>query len=167
MRREQPACSPSPRRPQVWPGPQRSLIVTLHPPPISLGRNPECWGPGTITGAVNPAGEAQGSVLGPSFLKHPHPSGHRLELGRVHHLEREGEHGRARHRSPSTLRPGNLGTSSLPGPWAQGASTCVRVELQLSLGAGGWVVVALLLLFPLFHLQNSLQRVGEITETRW
>ena len=167
MRREQPACYPSPRRPQVWPGPQRSLIVTLHPPPISLGRNPECWGPGTITGAVNPAGEAQGSVLGPSFLKHPHSSGHLLELGRVHHLEREGEHGRARHHSPSSLRPGNLGTSSLPGPWAQGASTCVRVELQLSLGAGGWVVVALLLLFPLFHLQNSLQGVGEITEARW
>ena len=39
--------------------------------------------------------------------------------------------------------------SSLPGPWAQRASTCVRVELELSLGAGGWVVVALLLLFPL------------------
>ena len=52
-------------------------------------------------------------------------------------------------------------------PGAQGASTCVRVELQLSLGAGGWVVVALLLLFPLFHLQNSLQGVGEITEARW
>ena len=50
--------------------------------------------------------------------------------------------------------------SSLPGPWAQGASTCVRVELELSLGAGGWVVVALLLLFPLFHLQNSLQGWG-------
>lgn len=50
--------------------------------------------------------------------------------------------------------------SSLPGPRAQGASTCVRVELELSLGAGGWVVVALLLLFPLFHLQNSLQGWG-------
>ena len=56
--------------------------------------------------------------------------------------------------------------SSLPGPWAQRASTCVRVELELSLGAGGWVVVALLLLFPLFHLQNGLQRVGEITEAK-
>ena len=56
--------------------------------------------------------------------------------------------------------------SSLPGPRAQRASTCVRVELELSLGAGGWIVVALLLLFPLFHLQNGLQRVGEITEAR-
>ena len=118
MRRKQPACSPSPRRPQVWLGPQRRLIVTLHPPPISLGRNPECWGPGTITGAVNPAGEAQESVLGPSFLKHPHPSGHRLELGRVHHLKTEGEHGRARLRSPSSLRLGSLGPQ-LP-PWPLG-----------------------------------------------
>lgn len=35
------------------------------------------------------------------------------------------------------------------------------MELELSLGASGWVLVALLLLFPLFHLQNGLEGVEE------
>lgn len=115
---------------------------------------------------MTPAGAAWGSVLELSFLKDPHPSGHQLELGQVHHLEMEEENGSTRRTSPSSLRPRSLGPQLLPCPLGPGASTCVWVELELSLRAGCWVVVDLLLLFPLFHLQNSLQGVGEITEAR-
>ena len=48
--------------------------------------------------------------------------------------------------------------SSLPGPWAQGASTCVRVELELSLGAGGWVVVVVVVVFK---FEDNLSRLVE------
>lgn len=40
------------------------------------------------------------------------------------------------------------------------------MELELSLRAGRWAIVALLLLLPLFHLQNGLQQVGEIAQAR-
>lgn len=64
----------------------------------------------------------------------------------------------------SSLRP--RGRPPAPALWPGAQSTCVRAELELSLGAGGWATVALLLLFPLFHLQHGLQGVGEMAQAR-
>lgn len=111
---------PLPRRPQVWRGPQREVDCDTPPPSHQPWEEPECWDPGMITGAVNPAGGAQGSVLGPSFLKQPHPSGHRLELGPVHHLKTEAEHGSWAYDPP----PSGPGPSSLLGPGPKGQHLC-------------------------------------------
>lgn len=122
--------------------------------------------PRGITSAGNPAGAAWGAVQDPSFLKQPHPSGHRLELGQERHLEIKKGNGSTIHSSPLLLQNQESRPpvpSRLPGP---GASTCVRVELELSLRARGCVSEVLLLLFPLFHLQNSLQEIGEIAQAR-
>lgn len=154
-------------------GPQRGWTETPHLPRIScLSRNPEClagvgWGvgrsPRRITGAGYPTGAARGADREPSFLKGLHPSGHRPALGQAHHLEMEGGNGGSRH--PSVFLP-RTPTGSRPVRPGAHQSTCVLAELELSLRARGWAVLALLLLFPLFHLQHGLQGVGEIAQAR-
>lgn len=65
----------------------------------------------------------------------------------------------------SSLGPRSRPPAPSPGvPRAR--STCVWVELELSLGARGWVVLALLLLLSLFHLQNGLEREAEMGQVR-
>lgn len=122
-------------------------------------------GPRRITGVGYPTGAAQGADQEPSFLKGLRPSGHQLELGQAHHLEMEGGNDSTRHPSFFLPRTQESATSSLP--WVPRAqSTCVWVELELSLRARGWVVLALLLLLSLFHLQNGLEQEAEMGQVR-
>lgn len=71
---------------------------------------------------------------------------------------------------PASSSLGSRSRPPAPAPPTRGCpgarSTCVWVKLQLSLGARGWAVLGLLLLFPLLHLQNGLQQAGEIAQAR-
>lgn len=158
---------PGPPLPQVATriaGPQGRftlILIPLSSSAASVGtQSVGGWGhPRRITGVGYPTGAAQGADQEPSFLKCLHPSGHQLGLEQGRHLEIEGGDGSTRHSSSFLPQTQEWATAPSP-PGCPGSpipSTCVRVELELSLWARGWAVLVLLLLFSLFHLQNSLQ----------
>lgn len=85
---------------------------------------------------MTPAGATWRSVLELSFLKDPHPSGHQLELGQVHHLEMEEENGSTRLPAPPLSDPGVWAPSSFPAPWAQGPAPVSGWNLSCPSGPG-------------------------------